>query len=1050
MKKIKYLLTLFFLFPLILLAQQSVTISGKVTDAAGGSGLPGVGIKVKGTSTGTITDSEGKFTISVPGPDSYIQISFIGFRSQEIQVKSKRDFQIILQEDNNSLEELVVVGYGTQKKATLTGSISTLKSEDIVVTKNENVVNMLTGKIPGLRVLQKTSEPGGYENQFDIRGFGNPLIVIDGIPRGGGDFSRMDPNEIENISVLKDAAAAIYGVRAANGVILITTKKGKKDGKYDINYSVNQGWQQFLGMPEGVGAVDFMLLTNEKTKRSFASNFPNNQESTYSYGDIKPWLDGTYPSADWIGAAFNTVSPQIQHNMNVDGGTDKANYFFNLGYMKQDGLFKSGDLDYDRYNFRSNVNVNITKRFRAQVLTSGHIDRKNQPFQDLWTIFKYAWNQVPINQIYANNNPLYPNKMPDDANPVVITDADKVGYKKRMQKNFQGQLTLEYDIPFIEGLKAKGMYNYGYNADDNTDHKRTYNLYNYNAQEDTYTPTLVGSPAYINRTYANSVSSLTQFSLNYAKTFNNDHNVSALLLLEESHFNSDNFYAQRNVSIPIDYLFGGEDTQQLGSMNVNGLREEATRSYIGRLNYDYKGKYLAEFSFRKDGSNKFKPGAEQWGFFPAGSVGWRISEEDFFKKLVSPDLISNLKIRASYGRTGDDGATAFQYISGFNYPTLNPNDNSVWGYFFGGKFYNGAAARPLTNPDLTWFTADSKNLGLDFGMWKRKLEGSIDIFRRDMKGLLALRDVQLPGTVGVGLPQENLNSNRTEGVEILLNHRNKIGQVGYNIGGNFFTTRTMDRDVIQGRAGNEYSNWKTSRANRYTSIWWGKTYAGQFSNYDQIFNHPVNTGGGNNNAIPGDYYYQDWNEDGVINEKDDQPIATKDIPLVNYGINLGLSYKNFDLNALFAGATSFYVQYDEQYAEPLMFGRSSLTQFLDSWHTVNPGDNVFDPNTQWVPGYYPAMGSPIAEGTKAVQDASYLRLKTLELGYSIPQLALAKVGIKRMRVYANAYNLWTITSLKNSDPEHPGKIPDAGFEHGLGGYKYPLNRTFNLGASISF
>ncbi|TCC99816.1 SusC/RagA family TonB-linked outer membrane protein [Pedobacter psychroterrae] len=1048
MKKIKYLLTLFFLFPLTLLAQQM--ISGKITDAAGRTGLPGVSIKVKGTATGTTTDGAGNFSLSVPGPEAYIQISFVGFIQQELQVKERTDFQIVLQEDNNSLDELVVIGYGTQKKATLTGSIATLKSEELTVTKNENVVNMLTGKIPGVRVLQKTSEPGAYENQFDIRGFGNPLIVIDGVPRGGGDLSRMDPNEIENISVLKDAAAAIYGVRAANGVILVTTKKGKKDGKYDINYSVNQGWQQFLGMPEGVGAVDYMLLTNEKTKRSFANNFPANQESTFSYGDIEPWMNGTYPSADWIGAAFNTTSPQIQHNMNVDGGTEKANYFFNLGYMKQDGLFKSGDLNYDRYNFRSNVNVSITKRIRAQVLTSGHLDQKNQPFQDLWTIFKYAWNQVPINQIYANNNPLYPNKMPDDANPVVITDASKVGYKKRMQKNFQGQLTLEYDIPGIDGLKAKGMYNYGYNADDNTDHKRMYNLYTYNAEQDTYGPSLVGAPAYINRAYANSVSSLTQLSLNYAKTFNDLHNVSALLLLEESHFNADNFYAQRNVSIPIDYLFGGEDTQQLGSMNVNGLREEATRSYIGRLNYDYKGKYLAEFSFRRDGSNKFKPGAEQWGFFPAGSVGWRISEENFFKSLVSPDLVSNLKVRLSYGQTGDDGATAFQYISGFNYPTLNPNDNSVWGYFFGGKFYNGAGARPLTNPDLTWFTAESKNIGVDFGMWKGKLEGSVDVFRRDMKGLLALRDVQLPGTVGVGLPQENLNSNRTEGVEILLNHRNKIGQVGYNIGGNFFTTRTMDRDVIQGRAGNEYSNWKTSRSNRYTSIWWGKTYEGQFQNYDQIFNHPVNTGGGNNNTIPGDYYYQDWNEDGVINEKDDQPIATKDIPLVNYGINMGLSYKNFDLNALFAGATSFYVQYAEQYAEPLMYGRSALTQFLDSWHTQNPGDNVFDPNTQWVSGNYPAMGSPIAEGTKAVQDASYLRLKTLELGYSVPALALAKVGIKRMRVYANAYNLLTITKLKNSDPEHPGQIPDAGFEHGLGGYKYPLNRTFNLGASISF
>lgn len=1050
MKKIKYLFTLFFLFPLILVAQQTVNISGKITDASK-LGLPGVSIKVKGTTTGTFTDSQGNFSLTVPNADAYIQISYVGFAQQELQVKTQRNFQITLQENDNTLNELVVVGYGTQKKATVTGAIATLNSEQITVTKNENVVNMLTGKIPGVRILQKTAEPGSYENQFDIRGLGNPLLVIDGIPRSGGDFSRMDPNEIESVSVLKDASAAIYGVRSANGVILITTKKGKKDGKYDINYSVNQGWQQFLGMPEGVNAVDFMLLTNEKTKRSFAQNFPNNQGSTYSYTDFQPWLEGKYPSSDWIGSAFNTISPQIQHNLNIDGGTEKATYFFNLGYLNQDGLYKSGDLNYNRYNFRSNINVNITKRFRAQIMASGHADQKNQPFPELYTIFKYAWNNKPIDQIYANNNPLYPNKMPDDANPVVITDASKVGYRKVQQKNFQGQLSLEYDIPGIDGLKAKGMYNYGYNVDDNTSHRKNYSLYTYNAANDSYDKSIAGGDAFINRSYGNSVNTLSQVSLNYAKTFNSVHNVSALLLLEESHSKYDNFYAERNVVIPIDYLFGGEAAGQLGSMNTNGLGEEASRSYIGRLNYDFKGKYLAEFSFRRDGSNRFKPGDDQWGFFSAGSVGWRISEEDFFKKFIPTDIVSNLKIRASYGRTGDDGATAFQYVSGYDYPTINPAAQSIsWGYFFGGKFYAGAAARALTNPDLTWYTADMKNIGLDFTVLKGKLEGSVDAFRRDRKGLLAKRDVQLPGTVGVDLPQENLNTDRTQGLEIILNHRNKIGEIGYNIGGNLSTTRTMDRDVIEGRAGNQYEQWRNSRANRNNGLWWGKTYGGQFTSYNQIFNHPVNAGGGNNNIVPGDYYYQDWNEDGVIDRKDEQPIATKDIPLVNFGINLGISYKNFDLNALFAGASSFYVEYAEQYAEPLMYGKSSLSQFLDSWHTVNPNDNVFDPNTQWVPGKYPAMGSPKAEGTKAVQDATYIRLKTLELGYSVPAAVLSKVGIKKLRVYANGYNLFTLTKLKNSDPEHPGQIPDAGFNQSLGGYKYPLNRTFNLGANISF
>ncbi|TZF85028.1 TonB-dependent receptor [Pedobacter sp. BS3] len=1048
MKKILFLLLATCMS--VQLHAQTIRVSGKVTDTDSKEPLVGVSVKIKGTATGTTTDADGNFTIQA-STGSDIVLTYIGYESKTVRITGSNTLTINLVKTQSDLDEVVVVGYGTQKKVSLTGSVATIKGEDLVVTKNENTVNMLTGKVPGVRVWQKTSEPGAYDNQFDIRGMGSPLIVIDGVPRSSGDFSRMDPNEIDNISVLKDASAAIYGVRAANGVILITTKKGSRNDKFDINYSVNQGWQQFLGMPDAVNAVDYMMLTNEKTKRAFANNFPNNTESTYSYEDMKPWIDGVYPSADWIGAAFNNTAPQIQHNLNVNGGTAKANYFFNLGYMKQDGLFKSGDLNYDRWNFRSNINVDITKRFRAQALLSGHMDKKNQPFQDLWTIFKYAWNSIPRDQIYANNNPLYPNKLPDGANPVAITDADQVGYKLYKQNNFQGQVSLEYDIPGIKGLKARGMYNYGYNVDDNTDHRRSYSLYEYNAELDTYNPTVYTSPAYINRSYGTSTSILTQLSLDYANTFNKVHNVKALLLLEESHFKSDNFYAQRNISIPIDYLFGGESDEQLGAMNTNGLVEATTRSYIGRLNYDYKGKYLAEFSFRKDGSNKFKPGSTQWGFFPAGSIGWRISEEKFFKNLVPENLLSNLKIRASYGRTGDDAATAFQYVSGFNYPTINPDAQSIiWGYFFDGKFYAGAGARPLTNPDLTWFTADTKNIGLDFGLWRGKLDGSFDIFRRDRKGLLAQRGVQIPGTVGVQTPQENLESDRTEGAELILNYKNKIGRLGYNIGGNLSSTRTMWRTVMQGMAGNEYQYWKTSRSNRYTSIWWGKTYAGQFTNYDQIFNYPVNTGGGNNNTIPGDYYYVDWNEDGVINDKDEKPIGTKDIPLVNYGFNIGLSFKNFDLNAFFAGATGVYVQYDEQYAEPLMYGKSSLSKFLDSWHTVNPDDNVFDPNTQWIPGKYPAMGSPIADGTKAVQNASYLRLKTLELGYSVPARLLKKVGIEKLRIYANAYNLFTLTGLKDSDPEHPGKIPDADFNYDQGGYKYPLNRTFNLGANISF
>jgi TonB-linked SusC/RagA family outer membrane protein len=958
------------------------------------------------------------------------------------------------------LDQVVVVGYGTQKKATLIGSVSTLKTSEIIITKNENTANMLTGKIPGLRMVQRTSEPGGYENSFDIRGYGGtPLIVIDGVTRGVGDFGKIDPNEIESISVLKDAAAAIYGVNGASGVILVTTKKGgSKEGKFDINYSINYGIQQFLSMPDAVGPVDFMMLTNEKVKRDFASNFVGNTTPAYSYDDITPWIEGKYQGADWTKAAFNTSSPQIQHNLNISGGTEKVNAFISAGYMKQDGLLKSNDLDYSRWNLRSNINIKITNRLRAQVLLSGYQDTKDQPFQPLWTIFKYAWNQVPINQIYANNNPEYLNVMPDNVNPVAVINANNVGFVKSTQKNVQGQANLEYDIPGISGLKAKAMFNYGYNVADNSSYSKQYQLYSFNAADSSYKASNIVAdgralPSLLRQYYTNASTS-SQLSLNYAHAFDNAHHVTGLLVYEQNHSEADNIYAQRNEPLPVDYLFGGSaGAGEQGNTYVNGVSNYSSRSIIGRATYDYKGKYLAEYSFRRDGSNEFKPGPDQFGFFPGYSVGWRISEEPFFKKLISPKWISSLKIRASLGKVGTAGDARFAYLSGYDYPTVDPADNKPTGYVFNGQFINGAADHGLANENITWYTSTIKNLGVDFSVLKGYLEGTFEVFRRDQEGLLAYRTDQLPGTTGVTLPKENLDGDRVNGWELSLSSKSKIGQVGLFVSGNVSSARQMWTHKTQGANGSEYQQWRNGLTDRYKNIWWGVDYGGQFGSYDEIHNYGVNTGGGNNNVVPGDYYMQDWNEDGVINDNDKHPIATFDLPLINFGFNISVTYKGIDLTALFAGATGVYTQYGEQLAEPLMYGHSSLEKFLDSWHTANPDDNVFDPNTQWIAGKYPAMGynyGNINNSTKAVLDASYVRLKTLELGYTFSPQLLRKAGIKTFRAYLNSYNLLTVTKLEGVDPEHPGTTPNADFNYGLGGYKYPLNRTFNIGASISF
>lgn len=1045
MKKIKYLLVLFFLFPLCLLAQQT-TINGKVIDLTDGSPLPGVSVQIKGTTTGAITDAGGKFRLAVPGPNAILQASYIGYVTQEIAVKAIKGGTIALIATNKSLEEVVVVGYGVQKRATVTGSIATLQNKEITTTKNESVVNMLTGKIPGVRILQKTAEPGSYSNDLNVRGFQTPpLIVIDGII--GGDQStlgRMDPNEIESISVLKDAAASIYGVRAAGGAILVTTKKGSKNGQVNINYSVNDAVQTFLGMPQGVGAVDYMMLTNEKAKRDFQNNFVSNVTPVYSYADIKPWLNGTNKSADWIGLVFNKTASQINHNLNIDGGNEKISYFFNFGYQKQDGVFKTGDLNYNKYNFRSNVTTNITKGLKAQILTSGWMDQKNQPYTDEWTVYKYTWNQIPTNQIYANNNPLYPAVMPDNMNPAIITDASKVGSKVAKNKSFTSQLNLTYNIPGISGLTAKALFNIDYGVYDYNQIKSTFNLYTYDAANNVYIPSPVNSPSGITRQYYTHFNTLSQVTLNYTHTFFQDHNVTAMVTYEQNHNTADNFNAYRDTNIPIDYLFGGlANTNMYGGQDAGALQDNSHRSYIGRFNYDFKGKYLAEFSFRRDGTSLYQPGPDQWGFFPGASIGWVVTKESFFRKLISENTLSNLKIRASYGKVGDENGAAYNYVAGYTYPVNT--------YIFGPSPVNGSSPK-LGNPGLTWPVSTIKNIALDFGLFKGKVNGTVEVFRNDRTGLPATPSVALPGTVGAAVPQINYNSDKVQGLDFSLSYRNTFGQLGVNLSGNIGTTRLKNMTVLRGGSGNEYLNWVENQTNRYQNVWWGPEYAGQFTNYKQIYNYGVNTGGGNNNVIPGDYYYKDWNGDGVIDSKDNHPIATTDIPLYNYGFTIALSYKGFDMNMLLQGAAGVYVQYGEQFASPLMYGRSALTRFLDSWHTVDPNANVFDPNTQWVPGFYPAMGSPDAQGTKAIQNASYLRVKTLELGYSLSPLVLKHIGVKKFRVYVSSYNLLTFTGLKNYDPEHQGPNPTDGGNFGvaLGGYTYPMNRTFNLGANVSF
>ncbi|MBN2639534.1 MAG: TonB-dependent receptor [Bacteroidales bacterium] len=1038
MEKMKIFLLLL-LTPMILYSQNRA-ISGRILDSSG-ERVPGATVLVKGTTTGTISDVNGDFSINVPeGKGTTLIFSFIGFIPQEIEIGSKSNINVFLSPDNIGLEEVVAVGYGTQKKATVTGSVASIRNEELIKTKTENVVNMLTGKLPGVRVVQKSSAPGAYDSNIDIRGMGAPLFVIDGITRDQAYFARMDPQEIESISVLKDGSAAIYGLRAANGVILITTKNGISNaGKVEFSYTGNYSIQQALYVPEGVGALDHMNLSNENTFQNFEKNYLVRQNPVFTESDMQPYIDGK-PSYNWMDAAFDKNTPQQQHNFTVNGGSDKLRYFMNLGYATQVGNYKGGGYNSERWNFRSTVDAQLTKNLGTKVTIGAILDKTNRPSSTDWSTMKTAWLMRPDAPFYANDNPDYLN---GDASTLYVgrnilaeIDPSISGTKKTNNRRLNGTFQLNYNIPYINGLSIKGLYDYAMELPERSIFRKSYNLFNYNPGTEIYTPVAKNSPSSIERDANFNFDTDLQLGIHYSTNFK-EHDVKSFLIFEEAYSKWDYFRAFRELMIDSEYLFAGEALNQEGTGGTPGDR--TSQSFIGSLTYAYSGKYLVDFRFRYDGSSRF-PKDKRWGFFPSVSAGWRISDESFMQEILP--IISNLKLRASYGEMGDDSSAA-------NYPpVLGYGLTNRIGWMFGDALCGGLQPQAIPNPNLTWYEIKMYNIGLDFGVFQNKLSGSFELFRRDRTGLLATSNAIVPGTVGANLPQTNLNADRNFGWELTLTWSDQIKNFEYYINPLISSTRSMRTDWLETLANNQYDNWRNRTSGRYNNIWWGNESEHMFTSLEEIRNYKLPMGQG---STPGDWILNDWNEDGVINSADEHPIATTGLPLFNYGFNLGCSWKNFDLTANFQGSYGVYVEYGEVLISPLSFnGNNSLAYFLNRWRPADPNADYFSTTTEWIPGYYPVTGHDGRRtGTNLVQNASYMRLKTLELGYTLPKNLFSKGGIEDLRIYLSGYNLLTFTGLKDVDPERPGAQGGAS-TNTVDVYNYPVNRTFTVGASIKF
>lgn len=1027
-------------------AIDRVTVSGTIVDV---NGVPVIGAAVidpTDTSNGCISDAGGNFSMKA-APGVELVVSCIGYADYKFTVSAdKQNYDIVLQEDALMLEETVVVGYGVQKKVTMTGAVSAVRNEDIISTKNENVQNMLTGKVAGLRIVQKSAEPGQFNNDIDIRGFGSPLVVIDGIPRD--NMARIDPEDIESISVLKDASAAVYGVRAANGVILITTKRGKK-GETTINYSGNMTWQVPSNFPELVNAADWMLLNNEQALH----NIDNQGTTIYSQEEINAYRNGSMQSTDWIDAVFKKSAPQTQHNINVSGGTDRISYFASVGYQYQDSFLKTSAIDYEKFNLRSNISAKIAKNLHFDLNLAGMMDERHSSPYGSGDIVRYMWLMKPVDNVWYNEAEgkyEQPREL-SHINPVAMMDTDLVGRNSYKSKWFQSSATLTYDLPWVKGLSVKGMYSYDFIMNDNKEYSKEFILYRGDGSTETEYDWngRTEAPNRVARYYYGKNHTLWNVSVNYSNNFGK-HNVGAMILFENSHRVGDNFYGERQVNLDMDQIFAGiSDAQQINQSTGSGsLYDYANQALVGRVNYDYANKYIAEFSFRYEGSSRF-PQESRWGFFPSVSAGYRISEEKFWKN--SPlKFINDFKIRASWGVMGDDSALSYQFMTGYIYPaTSNVHEAGLPnGAVFDGSFVNSSENRGIPNRSITWYTSKTLNVGVDAEAWDGLLGITAEYFNRNRTGLLATRTNSLPGVVGASLPQENLNSDLTQGFEIELTHENHAGSFYYQIKGNISYTRIKTIHAEQARQGNSYLNWRNNTNNRYNNIWWGYAGNGRIESWDEIWYNPIYTGRG---ALIGDYEYLDWNGDGMFSDLDAQPLATNGLlPLINYGLTISGQWKGLDFTILFQGAGKRYVAYKEFLYQPLWGGTNALEQFMDRWHPTDPNANPYDPATEWEEGEYAYTGtSPNAGSDFNIQNAAYLRLKNVEIGYSLPDKWLRKVNIKGLRVYVSAYNLLTFTGLKYMDPEFYTNYNGDGSLTNLG-YNYPLNKTFTLGLNIKF
>lgn len=1016
------------------LASQSVTqqkkvveVSGTVTDHLGP--IIGASVLVKGANTGVITNLDGEFTMKIPVGATLI-VSYIGYENKEIYYKGEKKLNILLDENIQQLEEVQVIAYGTTKKVTVTGAMSSINSDDILKSPVGNIANALTGKVTGLSSVQSSGQPGSDAPSIYVRGVGSlstdlsqPLMLVDGVERS---FFQLDPNEIEDITILKDASAtAVFGVRGANGVIIVTTKRGK-EGPARVSFTTSFAAQMPTRLPKFANSYDYA------TTYVAAQRHDGVPEGSLSFSDdmIEAFRTNSnplaYPSSDWVDMTIKNAAMQTQHNFNISGGSKSVRYFASLGVFTQDGLFKSYEKDYssnfsyNRYNYRINMDIDVTKTTLVKINLGGRLDDQNTPNYNngTYTDLKYLFRDIYSAPPFGGAGIVDDKRIMVDSRTFakIGTVADGLGpYYGRGYNDISGN-TLTFDFQLeqkldvvTKGLRLhlKGAYNSGVSQQK----RREGNEARYEAILDddgvvNLKKMAEKSTLSYNESFSKSRDWYMEAALNYKRDFGM-HHVSGLAMYNQSM----KYYPEGSwPGIPRSYI-----------------------GIVGRATYDYKTRYMVDASVGYNGSENFAPG-KRFGLFPAGSIGWLLSEERFMQS-VKP-YINYLKFRASYGVVGNDRTSdksRFLYLpdsynissGGINFGT----NNSIK--------IPGSSEAKKGNPDVTWETAAKQNYGIDIHFFDSKLKATFDYFVEHRKDILKTRTVD-PGYLAVTLPTANIGKVDNKGYEISLKWEDNIKDVRYYIGVNlsYAKNKIVYMDEIK------YPYDYMQATGKPVGQKFGYKYDGFFSKED-IANYEAERGKGipdhGSSFVPkaGDVKYKDLNGDHKIDDKDRSDIGYPIYPLLSAGLNMGFSYKGFDFSMTWAGSAKTSRLLSGFYRMP--FGdtdNNSLIAYMidDAW-TPEKGNASKAPAIS-----FSSKINNYQDSDLWLRDASYLRLKNVEVGYSFSKKVLKKALIKDLRIFASGFNLLTFDKLKVSDPE--ADPTSAG--------EYPLIRVINVGLKLGF